>query len=81
MLVMMSAQELANGISSSGHSYAMTHAGRHLTPAADLTEMFGGMEQVLERSSTCFFRPRCQTFVKQLFCVIRTLGEVHEEDR
>ncbi|TMS09413.1 Presequence protease, mitochondrial [Larimichthys crocea] len=46
VLVMMSAQELANGISSSGHSYAMTHAGRHLTPAADLTEMFGGMEQV-----------------------------------
>ncbi|TKS79374.1 Presequence protease, mitochondrial [Collichthys lucidus] len=46
VLVMMSAQELANGISHSGHSYAMTHAGRHLTPAADLTETFGGMEQV-----------------------------------
>ncbi|KAG8013806.1 Presequence protease, partial [Nibea albiflora] len=46
VLVMMSAQELANGISYSGHSYAMTRAGRHLTPAADLTETFGGMEQV-----------------------------------
>ncbi|CAJ1073000.1 presequence protease%2C mitochondrial [Xyrichtys novacula] len=46
VLVMMSAQELANGISYSGHLYAMTHAGRHLTPAGDLHETFGGMEQV-----------------------------------
>lgn len=44
---MMSAQELANGISYSGHMYAMTRAGRHLTPAGDLQETFGGMEQVL----------------------------------
>lgn len=43
---MMSAQELANGISYSGHTYAMTRAGRHLTPAGDLLETFGGMEQV-----------------------------------
>ncbi|KAK2896068.1 presequence protease, mitochondrial [Channa argus] len=46
VLVMMSAQELANGISYSGHMYAMTRAGRHLTPAGDLEETFGGMEQV-----------------------------------
>lgn len=42
----MSAQELANGISYSGHMYAMTRAGRHLTPAGDLQETFAGMEQV-----------------------------------
>ncbi len=47
VLVMMSAQELANGISYSGHMYAMTRAGRHLTPAGDLQETFSGMEQVL----------------------------------
>lgn len=49
VLVMMSAQELANGISYSGHMYAMTRAGRHLTPVGDLQETFGGMEQVLWR--------------------------------
>lgn len=46
VLVMMAAQELANGISYSGHVYAMTRAGRHLTPAGDLQEVFGGIEQV-----------------------------------
>ncbi|XP_070830493.1 presequence protease, mitochondrial [Chaetodon trifascialis] len=46
VLVMMSAQELANGISYSGHMYAITRAGRHLTPAGDLQETFAGMEQV-----------------------------------
>ncbi|KAK5860414.1 hypothetical protein PBY51_021893 [Eleginops maclovinus] len=46
VLVMMSAQELANGIAYSGHMYAMTRACRHLTPAGDLQETFGGMEQV-----------------------------------
>ncbi|XP_041847392.1 presequence protease, mitochondrial [Melanotaenia boesemani] len=46
VLVMMSAQELANGISYSGHMYAMTRASRHLTPAGDLQETLGGMEQV-----------------------------------
>ncbi|XP_028282436.1 presequence protease, mitochondrial [Parambassis ranga] len=46
VLVMMAAQELANGISYSGHLYAMTRAGRHLSPAGDLQETFGGMEQV-----------------------------------
>ncbi|KAM9844455.1 presequence protease, mitochondrial [Aulostomus maculatus] len=46
VLVMMSAQELANGISYSGHMYAMMRAGRHLTPAGDLQELFGGMDQV-----------------------------------
>ncbi|XP_017284999.1 presequence protease, mitochondrial [Kryptolebias marmoratus] len=46
VLVMMSAQELANGIPHSGHMYAMTRASRHLTPAGGLQETFGGMEQV-----------------------------------
>ncbi|CAL8277109.1 unnamed protein product [Lota lota] len=46
VLVMMSAQELANGISYAGHTYAMARAGRSLTPAAALQETFGGMEQV-----------------------------------
>uniref|UniRef100_A0A8C7YSH8 Pitrilysin metalloproteinase 1 n=1 Tax=Oryzias sinensis TaxID=183150 RepID=A0A8C7YSH8_9TELE len=46
VLVTMAAQELANGISYSGHMYAMTRAGRHLTPAGDLQETFAGMEQV-----------------------------------
>lgn len=46
VLVMMAAQELANGISYSGHLYAMTRAGRHLTPSGDLQEIFGGIEQV-----------------------------------
>ncbi|XP_030220214.1 presequence protease, mitochondrial isoform X1 [Gadus morhua] len=46
VLVMMSAQELANGISDSGHMYAMTQTGRSLTPAGGLQETFGGMEQV-----------------------------------
>lgn len=45
VLVMMSAQELANGISYSGHMYAITRAARSLTPTADLQEMFGGMDQ------------------------------------
>lgn len=49
VLVMMAAQELANGISYSGHLYAMTRAGRHLTPSGDLQEIFGGIEQVLDR--------------------------------
>lgn len=43
---MMAAQDLANGISYSGHMYAMTRAGRFLTPAGELLEKFGGMEQV-----------------------------------
>ncbi|XP_030631404.1 presequence protease, mitochondrial isoform X2 [Chanos chanos] len=46
VLVMMSAQELSNGISYSGHMYAMTRAARSLTPTADLQETFGGMDQV-----------------------------------
>lgn len=46
VLVMMSAQELSNGISYSGHIYAMTRAGRSLTPAAELYETFTGMDQV-----------------------------------
>ncbi|KAK6492234.1 presequence protease [Huso huso] len=46
VLVMMSAQELANGIPDSGHTYAMIRAARNLTPAGDLQETFDGMDQV-----------------------------------
>uniref|UniRef100_A0A3B1K4R2 Presequence protease, mitochondrial n=1 Tax=Astyanax mexicanus TaxID=7994 RepID=A0A3B1K4R2_ASTMX len=46
VLVMMAAQELSNGISYSGHLYAMTRAARTLTPSADLQETFSGMDQV-----------------------------------
>ncbi|KAM9790925.1 presequence protease, mitochondrial [Syngnathus typhle] len=46
VLVMMSAQELANGISDAGHIYAMTRAGHLLTPAGELLETFDGMDQV-----------------------------------
>ncbi|KTF93604.1 hypothetical protein cypCar_00006289 [Cyprinus carpio] len=46
VLVMMSAQELSNGISYSGHMYAMTRAARTLAPSADLQETFSGMDQV-----------------------------------
>ncbi|XP_060761903.1 presequence protease, mitochondrial isoform X3 [Neoarius graeffei] len=46
VLVKMSAQELSNGISHSGHIYAMTRAGRSLTPTADLYETFTGIDQV-----------------------------------
>uniref|UniRef100_A0A3B3SH51 Presequence protease, mitochondrial n=1 Tax=Paramormyrops kingsleyae TaxID=1676925 RepID=A0A3B3SH51_9TELE len=46
VLVMISAQELSNGISSSGHRYAMTRAGHTLTSAGKLQETFDGMDQV-----------------------------------
>uniref|UniRef100_A0A672JUE7 Presequence protease, mitochondrial n=1 Tax=Salarias fasciatus TaxID=181472 RepID=A0A672JUE7_SALFA len=66
VLVMMAAQELANGISYSGHMYAMTRAGRHLTPAADLQETFSGMDQVrfLRRSRFNVAKTRKQRFVR-----------------
>uniref|UniRef100_A0A3Q3J0S6 Presequence protease, mitochondrial n=1 Tax=Monopterus albus TaxID=43700 RepID=A0A3Q3J0S6_MONAL len=68
VLVMMSAQELANGISYSGHLYAMTRAGRHLSPAGDLQETFGGMEQVK-------FMKRI-TEMSDLSQVVRTLPRI-----
>ncbi|KAF5890185.1 presequence protease, mitochondrial, partial [Clarias magur] len=46
VLVMMSAQEMSNGISCSAQIYAMTRAGRSLSPSADLYETFAGMDQV-----------------------------------
>uniref|UniRef100_A0A6Q2ZE56 Presequence protease, mitochondrial n=1 Tax=Esox lucius TaxID=8010 RepID=A0A6Q2ZE56_ESOLU len=57
VLVMMSAQELANGISYSGHMYAMTRAARSLTPTGELNETFGGMEQVRGGWAMEIFRP------------------------
>nr|XP_006634363.1 PREDICTED: presequence protease, mitochondrial [Lepisosteus oculatus] len=46
VLVMMAAQELSNGVSYSGHLYAMIRAGRTLTSAGELQETFDGMHQV-----------------------------------
>uniref|UniRef100_A0A2K6GNI0 Pitrilysin metalloproteinase 1 n=1 Tax=Propithecus coquereli TaxID=379532 RepID=A0A2K6GNI0_PROCO len=46
VLVRMTAQELSNGIPDSGHLYASIRASRTLTPAGDLQETFGGMDQV-----------------------------------
>ncbi|MBN3307376.1 PREP protein, partial [Amia calva] len=46
VLVLMAAQELSNGVSHSGHMYAMLRAGRTLTPAGELQEAFSGMDQV-----------------------------------
>uniref|UniRef100_A0A3P8X2P7 Presequence protease, mitochondrial n=1 Tax=Cynoglossus semilaevis TaxID=244447 RepID=A0A3P8X2P7_CYNSE len=68
VLVMRSAQDLANGISYSGHMYAMTRAGRHLTPAGDLQETFGGMEQVK------FMKRMAET--PDLNLVLRTLPRI-----
>ncbi|XP_063308713.1 presequence protease, mitochondrial [Pelobates fuscus] len=46
VLVRMSAQEMCNGISDSGHQYAWIRAGRTLTPTGELEELFGGMDQL-----------------------------------
>ncbi|XP_072010102.1 presequence protease, mitochondrial isoform X2 [Engystomops pustulosus] len=46
VLVRQRAQELANGIATSGQSYASTRASRTLTAAGELKELFDGMEQV-----------------------------------
>ncbi|NP_001039262.1 presequence protease, mitochondrial precursor [Xenopus tropicalis] len=46
VLVRMSAQEMSNGIPDSGHVYASIRAGRTLTPAGELQELFSGMDQV-----------------------------------
>ncbi|XP_040824005.1 presequence protease, mitochondrial isoform X1 [Ochotona curzoniae] len=46
VLVKMTAQELSNGIPDSGHLYASVRASKMLTPAGDLQETFGGMDQV-----------------------------------
>lgn len=75
MLVMMAAQELANGISYSGHLYAMTRAGRLLTPSGDLQEMFGGIQQVCERFLSGV--PDCGNL--SILFHAETSGEVHEE--
>lgn len=86
MLVMMSAQELANGISYSGHMYAMTRSGRHLTPAGDLRETFSGMDQVqiilLTITTNCVFCKSLELFYFFLkifrhfvffFCLLRNI--------
>ncbi|XP_060681082.1 presequence protease, mitochondrial isoform X2 [Hemiscyllium ocellatum] len=46
VLVMMAAQELSNGIPESGHLYAAVRAGKTLTAAGRLQEMFNGISQV-----------------------------------
>lgn len=61
VLVMSSAQELSNGISYSGHIYAMTRAGRSLTPTADLYEKFTGMDQVIQYQKFTELTGLCMT--------------------
>ncbi|KAM8967302.1 presequence protease, mitochondrial [Pelodytes ibericus] len=46
VLVRNIAQELSNGISDSGHTYASTRASKTLSPAGELKEMLSGMDQV-----------------------------------
>ncbi|XP_055521306.1 presequence protease, mitochondrial [Leucoraja erinacea] len=46
VLVMMAAQELSNGIPDTGHQYAAVRAGKTLTPAGNLQEIFNGLSQV-----------------------------------
>ncbi|XP_075068173.1 presequence protease, mitochondrial [Mixophyes fleayi] len=46
VLVRMIAQDLSNGIPSSGHLYASIRASRTLTPAGEVQELFSGMDQV-----------------------------------
>lgn len=45
-LVMMSAADMANGIASRGHMYAITHASSSLSAPNALREQVGGMLQV-----------------------------------
>lgn len=52
----MAAQELSNGIPDSGHLYASLRASKTLTPAGDLQETFGGMDQVGTGKDRCLFR-------------------------
>ena len=41
-LIRQSAQDLANGLSYNGHSFAMKSAAKFLTPASSYEEMFFG---------------------------------------
>lgn len=79
VLVMMAAQELANGISCSGHVYAMTRAGRYLTPAGDLQEIFGGIEQVPGGGGSSH-QPRTATMCCRWLMFDIESGEVYEEN-
>jgi Zn-dependent M16 (insulinase) family peptidase len=53
VLVKMTAQELSNGISDSGHLYAALRASKTLTPSGDLQETFSGMDQVGTSKARC----------------------------
>lgn len=45
-LINMAASDMASSLSNSGHSYAMKHSSAGLSPAAQLSETFGGVTQV-----------------------------------
>ncbi|XP_076452447.1 presequence protease, mitochondrial-like isoform X2 [Babylonia areolata] len=45
-LIGQSASDLASSVPQAGHHYAMSYAASSLSPAAALTELFGGMSQV-----------------------------------
>ena len=44
----MAASNMAMSIASAGHNFAMAASASHLSPAARLSELFGGITQVGE---------------------------------
>ncbi|KAF9215778.1 Mitochondrial presequence protease [Podila verticillata] len=45
-LIQGNASSLSNSVADSGHAFARTNAGSHLTPAGNASELYGGMTQV-----------------------------------
>ncbi|KAF9315519.1 Mitochondrial presequence protease [Podila horticola] len=45
-LIQGNASALSNSVADSGHTFARTNAGSHLTPAGNASELYGGMTQV-----------------------------------
>lgn len=57
-LINMLASDLAMSVSHSGHLYAMALAASSLSPAAHLSEQFGGLSQVLSAHMNACARKR-----------------------
>ena len=52
-------------VAHSGHLYAMTRAAKNLTPAAQISELFGGMSQVCHSKESCkFYRNPFLVFIE-----------------
>ncbi|XP_059827898.1 presequence protease, mitochondrial [Hypanus sabinus] len=65
VLVMMTAQELSNGIPDTGHQYAAVRAGKTLTPAGNLQEIFNGLSQVHQMKRIAEM-PELTTIIRKL---------------